>query len=258
MTRCLLTWAAPEYYFFAKRRFGAGHALFLPPDAFATPHDQDRMLARMRGQRLPIVLINETRRKEFADTTGEVDRYLQQEYVAAGHFPIREGSEVTIAVRRDLKPARVYGAERWPCGFDSRAASRTASTMLDGSATSLARDVERRAVIDRRPDDGQAERHVDRAAEGEQLHRNQSLVVVAGNDGVEFAARGASEDRVAGKRAVDDGATRARACLDGRPQDVGLFRSEKAFLAGVRVEARRARAAGARCRSAAARARSAR
>jgi hypothetical protein len=130
----LLTWAAPEYYFFAKRRFGAGHALFLPPDAFATPHDQDRMLARMRGQRLPIVLINETRRKEFADTYGEVDRYLQQEYVAAGHFPIREGSEVTIAVRRDLKPARVYGAERWPCGFDSRAASRTASIMLDGSA----------------------------------------------------------------------------------------------------------------------------
>jgi hypothetical protein len=133
----LLTWAAPEYYFFAKRRFGAGHALFLPPDAFATPHDQDRMLARMRGQRLPIVLINETRRKEFADTYGEVDRYLQQEYVAAGHFPIREGSEVTIAVRRDLKPARVYGAERWPCGFDNRAASKTASIMLDGSAIPL-------------------------------------------------------------------------------------------------------------------------
>jgi hypothetical protein len=133
----LLTWAAPEYYFFAKRRFGAGHALFLPPDAFATRHDQDLMVARMRAQRIPIVLINETRRKEFADTYGEVDRYLKQEYVAAGQFAIREGSEVTIAMRRDLTPARVYGAGRWPCGFDSRAASRTASTMLEGSATSL-------------------------------------------------------------------------------------------------------------------------
>jgi hypothetical protein len=130
----LLTWAAPEYYFFAKRRFGAGHALFLPPDAFTTSHDQERMIARMRRQRLPIVLINETRRKEFAEAYGEVDRYLQQEYQAAGHFGIREGSDITIAVRRNLKPEGTYGAERWPCGFDSRAASRTASIMLDGSA----------------------------------------------------------------------------------------------------------------------------
>jgi hypothetical protein len=133
----LLTWAAPEYYFFARRRFGAGHALFLPPDAFTTAHDQERMLARMRRQRVPIVLINETRRKEFADAYGEVDRYLQQEYMAAGHFQIREGSDVTVAVRRDAKPERTYGAERWPCGFDNRAASKTASIMLDGSAIPL-------------------------------------------------------------------------------------------------------------------------
>ena len=133
----LLTWAAPEYYFFARRRFGAGHALFLPPDAFTTAHDQELMLARMRRQWVPIVLINETRRKEFADAYGEVDRYLQQEYMAAGHFQIREGSDVTVAVRRDAKPERTYGAERWPCGFDNRAASKTASIMLDGSAIPL-------------------------------------------------------------------------------------------------------------------------
>ena len=45
----LLTWAAPEYYYFAKRRFGAGHALFLPPDAFTGLDDQRLMLARMRA-----------------------------------------------------------------------------------------------------------------------------------------------------------------------------------------------------------------
>ena len=133
----LLTWAAPEYYYFARRRFGAGHALFLPPDAFTTIDDQHLMLARMRAERIPVVLINETRRKEFAGAYGEVDRYLQQEYASAGHFPIREGSEVTIAVRRDLRPAGTYGTERWPCGFDSRAASKTASIMLDGSAIPL-------------------------------------------------------------------------------------------------------------------------
>jgi hypothetical protein len=133
----LLTWAAPEYYYFAQRRFGAGHALFLPPDAFTTIDDQRLMLARIRAERVPVVLINETRRQEFADAYGEVDRYLRQEYVTAGHFQIREGSDVAIAIRRDLKPERTYGDERWPCGFDSRAASRTASTMLEGSATPL-------------------------------------------------------------------------------------------------------------------------
>ena len=120
----LLTWAAPEYYYFAQRRFGAGHALFLPPDAFTGLDDQRLMLARMRAERIPIVLINET-------------RYLKQEYVPSGHFQIHEGSEVTIAIRRDLKAGRTYGAERWPCGFDNRAASKTASIMLDGSAMPL-------------------------------------------------------------------------------------------------------------------------
>jgi len=91
-------------------------------------------------------------------------------------------------------------------------------------------------VIDRRAHDGEAERHVDRAAEGDQLDGDQPLVVIAGNHGVEFAAHGAAEDRVAGKRAVDLDAARARR-LDGRPQDAVLFRAEQPFLAGVRVQA---------------------
>ncbi len=133
----LLTWAAPEYYYFSERRFGAGHALFLPPDAFTTPHDQERMLARLRAQHVPIVLINETRRAEFANAYRAVDDYLRQEYVEVGRFQIREGSDVAIAIRRDSTPGRTYGAERWPCGFESRAASRTASIRLDGSAMPL-------------------------------------------------------------------------------------------------------------------------
>ena len=135
--KVLLTWAAPEYYYFARRPFGAGHALFLPPDAFTNREDQELMLARMVRERIPVILINETRAKEFTDAYGQVDRYLRQAYVPAGHFQIRDGSEITIATRRDLKAERTYGADRWPCDFDSRAASRTASIMLDGSAIPL-------------------------------------------------------------------------------------------------------------------------
>lgn len=133
----LLTWAAPEYYYFAQRRFGAGHALFLPPDAFTTVHDQTRMVDRMRNARIPVVLINESRNQEFATAYPNLERYIRDSYVPVGEFEIRDGSRVAIALSREFKGTGTYGATRWPCGFERRAASSTASIMLDGSATPL-------------------------------------------------------------------------------------------------------------------------
>jgi hypothetical protein len=133
----LLTWAAPEYYYFAQRRFGAGHALFLPPDAFTTARDQARMLERIRKDRIPVVLINEGRSGEFANAYPAVDRYIRDAYVAVGNFKIRDGSLITVAIGRDFKSKGTYDPEGWPCGFERRAASSTASIMLDGSAIPL-------------------------------------------------------------------------------------------------------------------------
>ena len=65
---------------------------YLPPDAFTTVHDQDRMLAQIRRERIPVVLINETRREEFATAYPEIDRYITDQYAPAGHFEIRDGS----------------------------------------------------------------------------------------------------------------------------------------------------------------------
>jgi hypothetical protein len=133
----LLTWAAPEYYFFSRRRFGAGHALFLPPDAFTTEHDQERMLAQIRRERIPVVLINETRREEFAKAYPAVEHYVADQYMPAGQFDIRDGSRITVAIGRRFKGSGTYEAKGWPCGFDNRAASSTASIMLEGSAIPL-------------------------------------------------------------------------------------------------------------------------
>jgi hypothetical protein len=133
----LTSWAAPEYYYFAQRRFGAGHALFLPPDAFTTAHDQARMLERLRNARIPVVLINESRNDEFATAYPDVERYIRDTYVPVGEFEIRDGSRVAIAIGRDFKATKAYGSEGWPCGFERRAANSTASIMLDGSATPL-------------------------------------------------------------------------------------------------------------------------
>lgn len=118
----LTTWPAPEYYFFARRRFGAGHAEFLPPRAFATEEDQRQMLARLEHQRVPIVLINESRREEFAAAFPRLDAYLRTHYAGAGRFAIYDGSEITVAARRDLRATRSWGADQWPCGFEREGA----------------------------------------------------------------------------------------------------------------------------------------
>src|SRR5688572_13571002 len=115
--RVLLTWAAPEYYFFARRPFGAGHALFLP-SGYRTVRDQELMLERLTNHRVPIVLINESSHTQFAGAYPRVDAYLSAEYRAAGHFRHHDGSDIIVAVRRDLTATGAFEPEGWPCGFD--------------------------------------------------------------------------------------------------------------------------------------------
>jgi hypothetical protein len=81
-----------------------------------------------------------------------------------------------------------------------------------------------------------AQRHVDGASEGQELHRHQTLVVVGGDDGVELALQRAHESGVGGQRARDrDPLLRER--REGGPQDLLVLAAEEAVLAGVRVHA---------------------
>jgi hypothetical protein len=116
--RLLLTWAAPEYHYFARRQFAAGHALLLPPRAFTGALHQERMIARLEHQFVPIVLINETRHDEFVRSYGLLATYLSERYVAAGHYRIYDDSVITVAQRRDLRATGAYGPNNWPCHFE--------------------------------------------------------------------------------------------------------------------------------------------
>lgn len=117
--RILMTWPAPEYYYFARRLFAAGHALLLPPHAFAIDLDRVQMLRWLAPQRVPIVLINEDRRGEFASTYAGLDAFIRERYQAAGTFTIYDGATITIAVRKDLHPTSRYEPQGWPCGFEA-------------------------------------------------------------------------------------------------------------------------------------------
>ena len=116
--RILINWFSPEYYFFMRRGFAAGHAVFLPPSAFIEPRDQQVMISRMKQQYVPVALINETRGEQFAEAYGLVDAYLRDQYVPVGHYKAYDDSDIAIAIRKDLKGTTSYGEDGWPCQFE--------------------------------------------------------------------------------------------------------------------------------------------
>jgi hypothetical protein len=98
-----------------------------------------------------------------------------------------------------------------------------------------ARDVERRPMIDRRPDNRETERDVDCAPERDQLDRDQSLIVIARDDDVELSAPGANKNSVGGERTGDVDAPGA-AAGDRRLDDLLLLQAEQSVFSGMGIE----------------------
>lgn len=115
--RLFVTWPAAEFYFFSQRAFAGGHSWMLPPRAFTGAAHQARTVARLDNARVPVVLINETRREEFRASYNQVDAYLVQHYRPVGQFTIYDGSEITIATRNGLAGASTFDGTAWPCQF---------------------------------------------------------------------------------------------------------------------------------------------
>jgi len=112
--RLLMTWPAPEFFFFAQRGFSAGHVM-LQPGTFTGPEHQRLMVSRLERDRPPIALINETGRPAFAASFPAVDAYVSRRYLPVQRFSLRDGSKIVLAVRSDWHPTGSYGRDRLPC-----------------------------------------------------------------------------------------------------------------------------------------------
>lgn len=114
--RVLITWFAPDYYYFSRRLMAGGVNAFFPGRAFSSDADQRRIIERIERVRVPVVLTNSQR--DPIDNMPLVAAFLTRHYRPAGTFTMYDDSVVTIAVRRSLRATQTYGPDAWPCGFE--------------------------------------------------------------------------------------------------------------------------------------------
>ena len=101
----------------------------------------------------------------------------------------------------------------------------------------LPRDVERRAVVHGRANDGQAEREIHTGVEGQHLERDVPLVVVETDERIEVLAHARRECRIRHQRAGRVNAAPPGFRHGWRDELLFLALAEQAVFPGVRIQA---------------------
>lgn len=117
--RILLTWPAPEYYFFAQRRLAAGRVLFDPAYTIG-PAQEALSVSRLRAHEheLEAVLINEDTRDAFSGAFPTIAAYLDERFQRVGTFTIRDGSRISLAIPADASVVDRSRSGAWPCRIE--------------------------------------------------------------------------------------------------------------------------------------------
>ncbi len=115
--RLLVTWFAPELYFYTERRFAAGLA-FLNPGFFSSERDQRLALSRLVTQTVPIVLVAADRYEGvFRSTYPLLYDYLTRVYGVAVELELGESSDppVGVLVSKHATPTGTHPTLGLPC-----------------------------------------------------------------------------------------------------------------------------------------------
>jgi hypothetical protein len=113
--RLLVTWNKPEMYVWAQRPFASGETLLVPalrpPEMFAA-----RALERLRGQSVPIVLVQpSTYAEDFLRLYPDIAAFIDTRYTRVGHFGNDDRDDVDVYVAKDRAPTGVDPEFQWPC-----------------------------------------------------------------------------------------------------------------------------------------------
>jgi hypothetical protein len=113
--RLLVTWFAPEVYFYAERLFAAGQAFFYP-GFFTTDRDQRRALSRLAAEPVPVALmLAGDGGRFFATEYPLLADYLEREFRVAGKFATQSAAGFDVLVSRHARATGTHPASGLPC-----------------------------------------------------------------------------------------------------------------------------------------------
>ena len=112
--RLLVTWFAPEVYFYSERKFAAGLAFFYPR-FFSSPAEEEVALARLRAQTVPIALVDvASYEQSFVHDHPKLASLLAERYSVAGEVAA-SNARYRVLTDRHAVPVRVSSPWSLPC-----------------------------------------------------------------------------------------------------------------------------------------------
>jgi len=107
---------APEIFFASGRGFAGGHES-LVPGFYTSPDQIARMLARLRHERVPFVLLDSETEDEVSSNWAPVAAYVRSRYREVARHSQRglDGKEYIVLADARAPVARAYGERELPC-----------------------------------------------------------------------------------------------------------------------------------------------
>lgn len=112
--RLIMTHLYPDVFVMAGRGFAGGHEAYREP-FYATTTDQNQMLARLRRESVPFVLLAAWREDEFRGNFEQLAIYIDDRYQPMTSFSVEESEEVRVLVEKRRAAVRVDPETGWPC-----------------------------------------------------------------------------------------------------------------------------------------------
>ncbi len=116
--RVLVTWFAPEVFFFAQRGFAGGMAVFLGTH-WASDADQRRTIEQMNAQNVPVVIVQAASEQDFRGAFRHVAAHVDRHYRLGGATsfgdPRVPGAGYRVFIRRNLGEVRAEPEWMLPC-----------------------------------------------------------------------------------------------------------------------------------------------
>ena len=112
--RLLVTWFEPQVFFYAERPFAGGQAYF-DPGWHGSDGEQGLTIARLRSQRVPIVLTHPAAEAAMQSHFARVFDYLNQHYTVVARSTFGSDREYGVLVHRAIPPNGIYEPLGLPC-----------------------------------------------------------------------------------------------------------------------------------------------